>query len=560
MQIFSLYVRDMTCSDCSNVVKQQLERVPGVCHVNVNLTEGSATVYYKELSHALEEMQLQVNNLGYLGCSQLVPNHQCKYKSHTSVHNGQHVVSVSNNVDSMYFDIQPDIEVEEYKLTDIAKQAGKLLKQLFSSVNGNIRLRLWNGETFKLGNAADGKVDPSFTLIFRSSNAVRSMVLGRDPLRFAEAYFCNDIDIEGDFFAALTLKDHLHSIRLSMLDKMATAWSALCLTVASEVDSTLAHSFQARPAESIYQTLHAKSVKEHSKTENREAIAFHYDISNEFYALWLDQSMVYSCAYFERTDYTLEQAQLAKLDHICRKLLLKPGEKLLDIGCGWGALIIHAAKHYGVIAHGITLSERQFGLANQRIADAGLQGQVTVELIDYRDLKGENFYDKISSIGMFEHIGLKNLPVYFSAVNRLLKPAGLFLNHGITHFDEGWNKSLSTEFINRYVFPDGQLDTVSNIQVHMEHAKFEIADVESLRPHYALTLRHWVARLEQHHEQALQYVNEATYRIWRLYMAACALEFESGEIGVYQILASKIAGGTSLLPLTRRHMYLPADK
>ena len=172
-------------------------------------------------------------------------------------------------------------------------------------------------------------------------------------------------------------------------------------------------------------------------------------------------------------------------------------------------------------------------LARERIAEAGVGDRVTVELRDYRDLMEEGAYDKVSSVGMFEHIGLKNLPVYFAKVSQLLKPGGLFLNHGITHDVEGWEKTLSSEFINRYVFPDGQLDTVSNIQRVMERAHFEIADVESLRPHYALTLRHWVARLEKHHDEALQFVTELTWRVWRLHMAACALEFESGEIGVY---------------------------
>ena len=167
-----------------------------------------------------------------------------------------------------------------------------------------------------------------------------------------------------------------------------------------------------------------------------------------------------------------------------------------------------------------------------------MQNKVTIELRDYRDLQGDGVYDKISSVGMFEHIGLKNLPIYFAIVNRLLTQTGLFLNHGITHYEEGWHKTLATEVINRYGFPDGQLDTISNIQLQMERAKFEIADVEALRPHYALTLRHWVARLEQNHEHTLQYVSESTYRIWRLYMAACALDFESGELGVYQLLAS----------------------
>lgn len=273
--------------------------------------------------------------------------------------------------------------------------------------------------------------------------------------------------------------------------------------------------------------------------------------------------MVYSCAYFEHAGASLELAQQAKLDHICRKLRLAPEDRLLDIGCGWGALVIHAAKHFGVRAHGITISKQQLELARQRIAQANLEDQVTVELRDYRDLQGDSVYDKIASVGMFEHVGLKNLPAYFSTVHRLLKPAGLFLNHRITHDVEGWNKTSSTEFINRYVFPDGQLDTVSNIQREMERARFEIADVEALRPHYALTLRHWVARLEQHHDQALAYVSESTFRVWRLYMAACALEFESGEIGVYQVLAGKRNPGTASMLLTRRHLYRslhPGDK
>jgi cyclopropane-fatty-acyl-phospholipid synthase len=208
-----------------------------------------------------------------------------------------------------------------------------------------------------------------------------------------------------------------------------------------------------------------------------------------------------------------------------------------------------------VRAHGVTLSPQQLKVARERISHAGLEDRVSVELLDYRDLPQDRLYDKVASVGMFEHVGLKNLPLYFSTVHRVLKPHGLFLNHGITHDCEGWAPTVSTEFINRYVFPDGQLDTISNVQRGMERSKFEIADVESLRPHYALTLRHWVARLERNRARALQYVNEATYRVWRLYMAACALQFESGEIGIYQVLASKRAAGAPAIPLTRRHLY-----
>ena len=432
----------------------------------------------------------------------------------------------------------------------IADHAADLLTRLFRGLDRTVPLRLWNGRLLKLGNAeagvSKGDAPPRFTLVCRSPAAVRAMALGRDPLRLAEVYFRDDVDIEGDFFAALGLKDHLRTISMSWRDRIGAVAAALRLCLSDPTASR--RSGERAP-------LHGRSVRDHSKTENKQAIAFHYDVSNAFYALWLDDAMVYSCAYFEQPDDTLASAQRAKLDHVCRKLLLQRGDRLLDIGCGWGALVIHAATHYGVRAHGITLSEQQLTLARERIAEAGVGDRVTVELRDYRDLIEGGSYDKVSSVGMFEHIGLKNLPVYFAKVHKLLKPGGLFLNHGITHDVEGWEKTLSSEFINRYVFPDGQLDTVSNIQRVMERAHFEIADVESLRPHYALTLRHWVARLEKHHDEALQFVSESTWRVWRLYMAACALEFESGEIGVYQVLASKRAGRGAALPLTRRHLY-----
>ena len=427
-----------------------------------------------------------------------------------------------------------------------AEQTAVLLRRLFHGFNGALCLRLWSGTTLQLGNAPAKGTEPRFTLVCRNPRVVRSMIIGRDRLRLAEAYFRGDLDIEGDFFAALGLKDHLNDIRLCMRDRLITLLGAARLGASVDIASS-------PPLQRA--SLHGQAVTEHSKTENRASIEFHYDVSNAFYALWLDDAMVYSCAYFEHPDASLEQAQRAKLDHICRKLRLAPGEKFLDIGCGWGALAIHAAQHYGVRAHGITLSQRQLELARQRVAQAGLQDRVTLELRDYRDLPGASIYDKVASVGMFEHVGLKNLPTYFATVHRLLKPSGLFLNHGITHDVEGWKKTSSTEFINRYVFPDGQLDTVSNIQRGMERARFEIADVEALRPHYALTLRHWVARLERNHDEALRYVSESTYRVWRLYMAACALEFESGEIGVYQVLASKRAVGAARLPLTRAHLY-----
>jgi cyclopropane-fatty-acyl-phospholipid synthase len=427
-----------------------------------------------------------------------------------------------------------------------SEQARELLTRLFRRYPGSLDLRLWNGTAFRVGANASGGPDAPFTLVFRSPEAVWSAVLGRDPLALADAYFRGDLDIEGDFFAALSLKDHLDVLQMPVGEKLLAAFKALHLKMMNAA---------ARHSEALFAPSHAPKIKAHSKAENRDAIHFHYDVSNEFYSLWLDRAMVYSCAYFETPDVDLDAAQQAKLEHICRKLLLKPEDKFLDIGCGWGALVIYAAKHHGVRAHGVTLSPQQLKVAQERIEQAGLTDRVRVELLDYRDVPGESVYDKIASVGMFEHVGLRNLPTYFSTVHRLLKPRGLFLNHGITHDSEGWEPSVSTEFINRYVFPDGQLDTISNIERVMERSKFEIADVEALRPHYAMTLRHWVAGLERNRSRALCHVNEATYRVWRLYMAASALQFESGEIGIYQVLANKRAAGVPDLPLTRRHLY-----
>jgi len=409
-----------------------------------------------------------------------------------------------------------------------------LLRRLFEGYPGSLGLRVGDWTT-RLGRQAQ---QPSaFTLVLNEPSALRRLLLGRDPLRFAQAYFTGALDVEGDFFHALQLKDHLPALTLSWSDRLRLAVRLL-----------------APPSGSSDEAPRTSGVRRHSRAENKAAIAFHYDLSNDFYALWLDRGMVYSCAYYETEDTELEQAQRAKLDHICRKLRLQPGEELLDIGCGWGALVMHAARHYGVKAIGITLSERQLALARERIAGAGLQGQVDVRLCDYRDMTGQ--FDKVASVGMFEHVGLNNLPVYFGAVNRLLKPGGLFLNHGITHEEEGWGQALSSRFINRYVFPDGELDRASNVMRVMEQQHFELHDLEGLRMHYGKTLRAWVARLEAAHDEALRHVDEAHYRIWRLYMAASALEFESGELGLYQILASKRDAGAAPVPLTRRYMYV----
>jgi cyclopropane-fatty-acyl-phospholipid synthase len=293
----------------------------------------------------------------------------------------------------------------------------------------------------------------------------------------------------------------------------------------------------------------------------------HYDVGNDFYALWLDWRMVYSCAYFKTGAETLEEAQEAKLELICRKLRLTPGETLLDIGCGWGGLVMYAAEHYGVNALGITLSVPQAELARQRIRESGLGGRCRVEVLDYRDVPPKEKFDKIVSVGMFEHVGRKNLPLYFEQTLRHLAPGGLFLNHGIVDLaaarptgaasrlaEKMWR---SGSFIEKYVFPDGELVAPGDVIRFAEGAGFETRDVESLREHYALTLRHWVRRLESRHDEAARMVGEATYRVWRLYMAGVAHGFASGTLGIVQTLFSKPReDGSTALPWTRADLYV----
>jgi cyclopropane-fatty-acyl-phospholipid synthase len=304
----------------------------------------------------------------------------------------------------------------------------------------------------------------------------------------------------------------------------------------------------------------------HSRQFDSKAIRQHYDVSDDFYGLWLDSRRVYSCAYFQRSDDTLDLAQEQKLDLICRKLLLRPGERLLDIGCGWGALVMWAAQHYGVRAMGITLSRNQLEFARARIRESRLAGMCEVELLDYRDLPEDRPYDKIASVGMFEHVGRSNLPLYFGKIFRLLKPGGLVMNHGITlnSPDQAELGSDIGAFIDDYVFPGGELTHISRVIAAMSARGLECRDVESLRPHYARTLWQWVERLDANRAAALAAVGEKLYRVWRIYMAGSAHAFERGWLSIYQVLAGRpMANGVLGMPGTRDHIYRqqtrPAD-
>ncbi|HAM34912.1 MAG TPA: SAM-dependent methyltransferase [Elusimicrobia bacterium] len=298
--------------------------------------------------------------------------------------------------------------------------------------------------------------------------------------------------------------------------------------------------------------------RRHTRGRDLRAVQGHYDLSNDFFSLWLDRRMTYSCAYFRSGSEDIHRAQEQKLDYICRKLMLKPEERFLDIGCGWGALISWAARHYGVKATGITLSRRQYEYACARVNSEGLTGRCQVRLLDYRDLRAEEGFDKIASVGMFEHVGLRNLSRYFAAMTRLLRRGGLFLNHGIcsAQLDGIWTKGGGGDFIDRYVFPMGELPHVSHALREMAAQGFEVADVECLRPHYAQTLLHWSRRFDIRLGEAQRLVGERTCRVWSLYLAGCRHAFQRGWISVYQILACKgsEAGGWPL-PWSRQHLY-----
>jgi len=296
----------------------------------------------------------------------------------------------------------------------------------------------------------------------------------------------------------------------------------------------------------------------HTRRFDREAISSHYDVSNEFFALWLDRQRVYSCAYFETPDDSLDLAQEQKLDLICRKLALEPNERFLDVGCGWGGLIFHAAERYGARATGITLSEQQYGYVRAEIAARGLNDRCEVRLLDYRDLPESEPFDKIASVGMFEHVGKKNLPEYFGKLYALLRPGGLLMNHGLTSaglYSGGLSADIA-DFIDRYVFPGGEIPHLSREIELMAGAQLECCDVECLRPHYAKTLWHWVERLDAHKAEARAIVGEKKYRIWRIYMAGYALAFERGWVSIHQVLASRpLENGRLATPLTRDYMY-----
>ena len=397
----------------------------------------------------------------------------------------------------------------------------------------DFQVRLWDGTTW-------GAVQqPRFTLVLKHPGALRAMFSRPSELTLGEAYIYDDFDIEGDIEAALQLADYLLGQKREWRKTFDLAKRLQRLPVDNRVHKNR------RPANF--------NGPVHSRSRDRQAISYHYDLPAEFYALWLDQGMVYSCAYFATPEEDLDAAQERKLDYICRKLRLRRGERLLDIGCGWGALIIHAAAHYGVEAVGITLSVPQAELARQRLRESGLNDRCRVEVSDYRDIEHGQPYDKIVSVGMFEHVGEAFLPEYFNRADELLRPGGVFLNHGIA-YSATWHRQ-GPSFTDRYVFPDGEMVPISTAIRAAELSGFEVRDIESLREHYSLTLHQWLRRLEAHAEEVRRITDDTTYRIWRLYMAGSAHGFRTGRLNVYQTLLAKTRHGHSGLPLMRQDWY-----
>ena len=433
-----------------------------------------------------------------------------------------------------------------------ASRCRAVLAALFGEpAKRNFDVKFWDGTVDRGASSS-----PPFTLVLNRPAALRRMLLPPSELSIVESYIGGDVEIEGSMEAASNLGEEiggrLHSpIAIAKLVRMV-------IGLPGQAEDDL--------ADTRFPEQARKLGPRHTPVRDRAAIQFHYDVGNEFYKLWLDRRMVYSCAYFRSPDYTLDQAQEAKLDHICRKLRLQPGQRLLDIGCGWGGLIMYAAEKFGVDATGITLSENQAALARERIEKAGLGDRCRVAIRDYRTLVTDDAYDRIASVGMVEHVGLSHLPVYFESAYRALKPGGLFMNHGIVSLSEGRPRSIGENifrkfwkadaFIDKYVFPDGKLTASRDVIGAAEAAGFEVRDVESLREHYAMTLRHWVRSLEEKTQQATDLVGKHTFRVWRLYMAASANAFATAAINVLQtLLAKPDARGRSQIPLTRDDLY-----
>jgi cyclopropane-fatty-acyl-phospholipid synthase len=420
--------------------------------------------------------------------------------------------------------------------TPASRTAAQAVQPLVTALLGPeppVRVELWDG-------SAIGPDDPIGTLKVRTPDAMRRILWAPGELGLARAHVSGDLDVEGDMVTMLT-----ELSRVAPRDQNIGWRGALRSLRAAVQVGAVGRPLPPPPEES------RQRGRRHSKARDAAAISHHYDVGNDFYDIVLGPAMTYSCAYFDREHASLAEAQAAKHELVCRKLGLheRRGVRLLDVGCGWGSMAIHAATHHGATAVGITISREQAERAQQRVEAAGLADRVEIRLQDYRDLGGERF-DAISSIGMFEHVGSRQTEAYFTTLHGLLGPGGRLLNHAISSV--GGSRLRGRSFTGRYVFPDGELLDVSEVVAAMERAGFEVRDVHSLREHYAQTLRCWVANLERDYERAVELVGEARARVWRLYMAASAVGFDDGGVSIHQVLgAVPSSTGESSMARTR---------
>lgn len=418
-----------------------------------------------------------------------------------------------------------------------------VLERFLGSDLGPVGLRCWDGSRL-------GPEDARATIVVNRPSALRRILWAPGEIGLARAYVSGDLDVEGDIFALLELRDRLDPAKA--LRSLTTPGGMATALLAALKLGAIGLAPPPPPEEARL------SGRLHSRSRDAAAISHHYDVGNDFYRLVLGRTMTYSCAYWKDGVESLDDAQIAKYDLICKKLNLQPGMRLLDVGCGWGGLAVHAAANYGATVVGITLSREQEALAKQHAEDQGVSHMVEFRLQDYREV-GDGPFDAIASVGMFEHVGIAKARQYFRNLARLLKAGGRLMNHAISRPHPDQNTAIAPKsFVARYVFPDAELIEVGNVVSAMQAMGLEVRDVESLREHYAKTLRAWVANLEAGWEEAIQLVSPARARIWRLYMAGSALGFESNRISIHQVLATKPDPmGKSHMPLTRRWL-IPA--
>ncbi len=411
----------------------------------------------------------------------------------------------------------------------------RLLVKLFEGVPLRVCINCWGMDQVWVG-ADQNSQAPIFVFHVNHPGVLRALIHSRDPLALVEAYINGYLNFAGSTEDAIRMVREMNTDNVGLATKLKAWFAAMSL-----------------PRLNIFaqETNGWQNLKPRTPERDKLAVQHHYDVGNDFYRLWLDPNLLYSCAHFNHPDQSLEAAQNEKLDIICRKLNLKPEEQFLDVGCGWGALVRFAAKNYGVKACGITVSAEQFAFNKLKVTEEGLQDRVKISFLDYRQLPDKPSFDKASSVGMIEHVGISNYPLYFSCILKTLKPGGLFLNHGISTHTRWDGNSAGERFIHRYIFPDGDLARLSTIADNAEQSGWEIVDVECWRPHYARTLRAWAANLERVGDQAVKLIGAPKYQLWRLYLLGSAMAFENNHMTIFQTLLRRREDSLWNLPLNR---------